>query len=291
MQNMPELEALDLARWVHDEAKAAATYLFGSRARGDWRRDSDVDILVLTEQDMDNEWLDNLEDKARRAQKDYLSKTGGINIVTMTTEGFRRNRRLINNLAWTIHQEGIPTMGRESLDYGGHESRDDYRPSGGAEEEGTDYEDEDLGEAVDWRDVENRIRDASNYANDLSVDLLAGILEQKSDKTFGNTAQQALENGYKALLGANGIAYPTSGRDGHNLRILIEKIKSETDWPSDEPVPGENHRYLSDFGGAQRYADEHMPLDKRRIAVEIPDAVMQLQQLVRQQETAKNRDS
>lgn len=37
------------ARRVADEHGASAVYLFGSRARSDWRRDSDTDLMVVAE--------------------------------------------------------------------------------------------------------------------------------------------------------------------------------------------------------------------------------------------------
>ena len=275
----PDPKALEAAKWLHKETNATQTYLFGSRARGDHRPDSDVDVLLLTDQPHDNQWLDQIEDKARLAQKNYLSTTGGINAVTMTTHDFNLRRRLINNLAWTIYKEGIPIMPSESLGY--TDNNDDrYHQQENLQDQHTDYPRQDLQESIDWKDVDTRLRDSISYANDLSVDLHAGILDQKSDKTFGNTAQQALENGYKALLGANGIPYPTTGRDGHNLRLLTELIKTGLDWPTDKPVPGEEYRFLTEFGGSQRYADEHLPLDKYAIAMNVPHAVSELEQMV-----------
>ena len=96
----------------------------------------------------------------------------------------------------------------------------------------------------------------------------------------GPTAQTALENAYKAVLGAHGQEYPTSGRDGHNLQLLIEQIRNALNWPDDRPVPGEEHLYLMEFGGAALYAHEHPPLDKEKIANDIPHSVEQLAQLV-----------
>ena len=40
--------ALEVAHQVHRSAGAKQTFLFGSRARGDHRPDSDIDVLVIT---------------------------------------------------------------------------------------------------------------------------------------------------------------------------------------------------------------------------------------------------
>ena len=39
--------ALDVARKIHSMAESEQTILFGSRARGDHRPDSDVDVLII----------------------------------------------------------------------------------------------------------------------------------------------------------------------------------------------------------------------------------------------------
>ena len=49
---------------------------------------------------------------------------------------------------------------------------------------------------------------------------------------------------------------------------------------ANELAPGENHRYLTEFGGAAVYAHEHPPLDRRLIANEIPQAVDQMRAMV-----------
>lgn len=53
----------------------------------------------------------------------------------------------------------------------------------------------------------------------------------------------------------------------------MEQIREDPDCPEDEEVPGEQHQYLTVFGGAGVQAHEHRPLDKERIAREVPEAV------------------
>ena len=278
----PDPQALDVARWVHKKAGAYATYLFGSRARGDYRSDSDIDILLITPGEEDENWLDALEEEARQAQQEQHGMKTGIDMLSMTPEEFNRRRRLINNLAWTIAREGIPVMAPERLGYGSNRNDDeeDLNYQENSEQDSTEYTDETLEEIVDWHDVSDKLKDSTNYARDLTIDLEAGILEHKSDKTFGNTAQQALENGYKSLLAAHGLTYPTTGRDGHNLRILVDLVRNGLNWPLEQPVPGEEFQYLADFDGAQRYSHEHAPLDKQSIAYGVPEVVRELNQMI-----------
>ena len=121
----PDPQALDVARWVHKKAGAYATYLFGSRARGDYRSDSDIDILLITPGEEDENWLDALEEEARQAQQEQHGMKTGIDVLSMTPEEFNRRRRLINNLAWTIAREGILVMAPERLGYGSNRNDDE----------------------------------------------------------------------------------------------------------------------------------------------------------------------
>ena len=95
-------------------------------------------------------------------------------------------------------------------------------------------------------------------------------------------AQNVLENGYKAVLGAHGFEYPTSGRSGHYLTILVDLVRRNLEIPSDIPLPGEEHCYLTEFGGAMIYSHEHRSLDKERIAQDIPGAVAALRAMADQ---------
>ena len=62
----------------------------------------------------------------------------------------------------------------------------------------------------------------------------------------------------------------------------MEQIREDLEWPTDQEVPGEQHEYLTVFGGAALYAHEHVPLDKERIARDVPEAVREIQAMVEQ---------
>ena len=265
--------AVAIAQWVHHAARAEQTYLFGSRARGDFHRHSDVDVLVITDGQHPEGWQERLEDAARRLQAERNEEVVSVQVTCMTAESFRKGRNLVNNLAWTIAREGIDVMSSERLDHGGRYPEEN--------DHGLDFEDEEDG--IDWEDVADRLKDGSDYADDLETFADTGALARLKDKTLGNTAQQALENSYKALLGSQGVEYFKDGRHGDSLRILVEKIRNETDWPPGQPVPGENHRYLAAFAGSQRYVHEHLPLDKERVVRDVTDAVRELVQRVQEE--------
>ncbi len=248
--------ALEVARAVHRMAESEQTILFGSRARGDHRPDSDVDVLIIKDPQPTEDWLEDLRDQARTLQKAQLPEASGIDVICMTAQEFDTRRHLRNNLANSIAKQGSPIMPQPP---------DQAEPPE---------------ESIDWDDVNGKLNDAINAANDLTALAQSGIITTFSDKQLGRIAQNALENAYKAVLGAYGYEYPTSGGSGHNLRIITERIRQHRIIPDDVPMPGEEHRYLTEFGGAALYSHEHLPLDKAVIARDVPQAVATLRDLV-----------
>ena len=246
--------AIAVARAVHRIAQSEQTILFGSRARGDHRPDSDVDVLIIKDPQPTENWLEDLRDRARTLQKTQLPEASGIDVICMTAQEFDTRRHLRNNLANSIAKQGSPIMPGEPTEM----------PE----------------ESIDWDDVNGKLNDAVDAANALTSLAEAGILDSFADKQFGRIAQNALENAYKAVLGAYGFEYPTSGRDGHNLRIITERIRQHRIISDNASMPGEEHRYLTEFGGAALYSHEHLPLDKAAIARDVPQAVATLRALV-----------
>ena len=248
--------AVAVARELHRMAESEQTILFGSRARGDHRPDSDIDVLIIKDPSPPEDWLEDLRDRARTLQKARLPEASGIDVICMTAGEFDSRRHLRNNLANSIAKQGAPILPQENTEI----------PE----------------ESIDWDDVNGKMNDAVNAANDLTAVAQSGIISTFSDKQLGRIAQNALENAYKAVLGAYGFEYPTSGGNGHNLRIITGLIRQRRIIPDDAPMPGEEHRYLTEFGGAALYSHEHLPLDKAAIARDVPQAVAALQALVEQ---------
>ena len=254
----PDIQAIRIARQIHQVANAQQTFLFGSRARGDHRPDSDIDVLVIKGEPQPESWLESLRQHARAVQKTQMPEASGIDIICMTEPEFTKGRVLKNHIANNIIKEGHPVMADERVGYG------------------TDYGDE----RIDWDDVDKKITDATGAATWINAIQDAGIIDAGDDLQFGRVAQNALEFAYKAVLGAYGCEYPVGGRDGHNLRILTDLLRENQIIGANELAPGENHRYLTEFGEVAVYANDHPPLDRRLIANEIPEAVDQLRAMV-----------
>ncbi len=257
-----DARAIAVARAIHRMADPTQTILFGSRARGDHRPDSDIDVLIIKDPAPPEDWLENLRDQARTLQKAELPEASGIDVICMTANEFGRRRQLRNNLANSIARQGALVLSQEHAEL----------PE----------------ETIDWDDIAGKLKDAAGAANGLAAIAGAGILGDADDKQIGRMAQNALENAYKSVLGAYGFEYPAGGRDGHNLRILIDRVRENVMPSPNAAVPGEEYRYLTEFGGAALYSREHLPLDKTGIARGVPEAVARLQDLA---ETAKGGQS
>jgi len=64
-----------ISKGIHEKDPHAEVYLFGSRARGDFRMDSDWDILILVD---DKKVTNQLEDKFRDILYDIELESGQI---------------------------------------------------------------------------------------------------------------------------------------------------------------------------------------------------------------------
>jgi predicted nucleotidyltransferase len=64
-----------IKRSIHAKDPKAVAYLFGSRARGDSRADSDWDILILVDE---NQVTNDIEDKFRDELYDIELESGQI---------------------------------------------------------------------------------------------------------------------------------------------------------------------------------------------------------------------
>lgn len=112
----PDPRALDIARAIQEQMSPDMVILFGSRATGDHRPDSDVDILVVT-------WKDNHHGAVIRthsAARTYMEASPPrleVNVIGMTREKFDHCRRANQHIAGqAVNHGGI--MSGEKLDYG-----------------------------------------------------------------------------------------------------------------------------------------------------------------------------
>ena len=81
--------------------------LFGSAARGEAGPDSDLDLLVVLDDDAP---LEALSHRLRRQAR--LGYAGAVDIVPCREEAFRRQRDVVGSLAYAVLTEGVTVYER-----------------------------------------------------------------------------------------------------------------------------------------------------------------------------------
>ena len=192
----PDPLGLAVARAAQQAAEPNTVILFGSRARGDHRQNSDVDLLVICQS---NSAVSTASIK--RAAKEYFElhpPQRGVDIITMNKEKFEYARRSKNHVAGQALRDGI-IMSGERLDFS-NRYEDDYPDS--------------------WPDVKDRI--SATYRQLNSLEILFNH-PGGAQEDYGFHAQQAVENGMKAWLSAADIGY----RLNHDLQEAAELILND----------------------------------------------------------------
>jgi len=93
-----------IKKTIHEKDPKAIAYLFGSRARGDFRPDSDWDILILVDAyNVTNE----IEDKFRDDLFDIELESGQIISTFIYTKDYWKNTLRYSPLYKNVNKEGI----------------------------------------------------------------------------------------------------------------------------------------------------------------------------------------
>ena len=88
---------------VHSFDPLARIILFGSRARGDYRKDSDWDFIVLTEKHFDWKWSDSMITKLYDVE---LEMNQAIFLTIENIEKWNKNKAT-EPLFMNINKEGV----------------------------------------------------------------------------------------------------------------------------------------------------------------------------------------
>lgn len=252
----PDPDAMAVARAVFDAVSPVQAILFGSRARGDYLIDSDIDIAIITADPVPEDRRLDIDGIAERAAKALHADAPFTDVSFLTVAELSAGRVKKNTLANSIAKEWKLIMNGDTA------GRD------------TEFEEE----AVNWDDVDARVKSAQEAV--ISLEILADS-GRSPDRMLGYAAQQALEHAYKALIAAHGETYPIGGRDGHNLRILANRVQEVMG--RDFSVPGVNWQTLTAYAGSGRYEDDQPPLgDRHRMSREISSAVADIIGHIRQ---------
>ncbi|MHC1776664.1 MAG: nucleotidyltransferase domain-containing protein [Lentimicrobium sp.] len=93
-----------IKKTIHESDPHAVAYLFGSRARGDFRPDSDWDILILVDA---NQVSSEIEDSFRDGLYEIELETGHIISTFIYPKDYWESILLYSPLYKNVNKEGI----------------------------------------------------------------------------------------------------------------------------------------------------------------------------------------
>ena len=226
-------KARAVAKAVYDALRPRSVILFGSRARGDFRRDSDVDLLIITDVDRlsRDEYVLACEAANAKSAEMYGARSRfGVDVVNMSEEKFRHCRRAKNHVAGQAARDGVDMNG-------------DRIPPDGQEPD-------------NMPDIRQRIINAKRNLHDLR-----GLVENEgysfSQETVGFLAQQAVENILKGWISALDGEY----KNIHDIAALAEIVRK---YPEEEDSDaGEQLFWLTNYAVEYRYEGAIVHMDDR----------------------------
>ena len=223
-------KARAVAKAVYDALRPRSVILFGSRARGDFRRDSDVDLLIITDSDRltQDEYVSACEAANAKSAEVYgVRSLLGVDVLNMSAEKFRRCRRAKNHVAGQAARDGVDMNG-------------DRIPPDGQEPD-------------NMPDIRQRIANADRNLDDLRIN----VVNSASQEAVGFLAQQTLENALKGWISALDDEYGNT----HDLSELMSIIRMHP--AEDESDAGERLRWLTNYAVKYRYWGVEVHMDDR----------------------------
>ena len=229
MLKSPDLKACAVARAVGEAVHPDKVILFGSRARGDFTPDSDIDLLIITGPGpVSQQTYQRTSAAAHRKVEELYGDSISVDLVRMSEGAFHDGRRARNHVAGQAVRDGFDTKG-DKVTY-------------------------DNPEPTNWPDIRQRIANAERYLSDLAV-----LTEnpRSSQETIGFHAQQALENALKGWISALDADYGNT-HDLADLTAIVRQHPAENDTPA-----GEQLAWLTEYAVRYRYAGAEVVMDDR----------------------------
>ena len=224
--NKADPKAVAVARAVYDAVRPESVILFGSRARGDYRPDSDIDLLIISD-DISKGGYVKAQSAAREAARRIYGDYFGADLVRMPLEKYMECRNGINHLAAQAARDGVDMNGEKQ-----------------------EYQ-RDAETTFDWADVRQRAINANRNLSDMEA-LIAG---GGSQEAIGFHAQQALENILKGWISAFGAEYGNT----HDLGTLIGIVRNASQ--EYDTTAGEELAWLTQYAVEYRYEGARLILD------------------------------
>lgn len=221
--------ALAVGQAVLRETGAEDVILFGSRARGDYNDDSDIDLLLVHPGPKDYEFRARVKDNAKSMASVLYGSPVGVDLIWFSPEEFDRMRRSLNHVTAVAAEEGINMSGESARIGDGDRSNE-------------------------WTVTNQRCRHARAHLRSMR----RSIDDREIDIIVGQQAQQALEHAMKALISACGCRY----------RRLHDLLATETDVRQADPefrlTLESPLRQLNEYGGSDRYYEPEESLGDHR---------------------------
>ena len=219
--------AVAVARAVYDAVRPDSVILFGSRARGDYRADSDIDLLVISDDHASLDTRMTAQQAASDAAQRIYGDCFGADLVWMPRDKYMECRSGINHVAAQAARDGVDMNGEKE-----------------------DYE-QDPESSFDWADVRQRVINSNREL----ITLEALIAANAPQEAVGFHAQQALENILKGWISAFGAEY----RNTHELGTLLGIIRNN---PEEHDTPaGEELTWLTQYAVEYRYEGARLVMD------------------------------
>ena len=222
-----------VAQAVYDAVQPVAVILFGSRARGDYREDSDVDLLLVCRRlegapaDAVNGIYMAASRAAHRKAEQVYGRLVGVDVVQMGVESFAYGRRAKNHVAGQAARDGVMVCEAAALS--------ELQPDG---------------EPTNWPDIRRRFIAATR--NLVSMQMLMD--GQGPIEDIGFHAQQAVENALKGWISALDDHYGAI----HDLMKLVDVIRK---YPAEDDTPaGEELNWLTNYAVVYRYEGARVSL-------------------------------
>ena len=203
---------LAVAAAAQEAVPEATVILFGSRARGDHRPDSDVDLLVIVDERVSavrSHGYGAASNAAFRKLKECPGKFG-VDVIPITRESFGHCRRARNHIAAQALRDGV-IMNDDEFDNLGDPYDDGY-PAG-------------------WPDIRQRLINARRWLGSLNHNIDTGLDDQE---LIGFMAQQAVENALKGWISAIDCEYRNIHRIHELADILIDNVAEHSSPARDE---------------------------------------------------------
>ena len=227
-QHRPDPRACAVARAVEEAIHPDRVILFGSRARGDFSADSDIDLLIITDSERRDKW-EYVRNRAvaRRKVEEVYDHWIGVDLVHMSADAFHYGRRARNHVAGQVVRDGYDANG-DKVNY------DNPEPS-------------------NLPDIRQRIANAERELSDLEK-----LIEVSgSQEAIGFHAQQAIENALKGWISALDADYGNT-HDLGDLMAIVRRHLQENDTPA-----GEQLMWLTEYAVKYRYEGAVVEMDDR----------------------------